>query len=463
MNDDWKWVLRSTMTTRPVLRFTPDLIPDQPAQHQQTALFSDTKGLFRVSSGEVSPFASAASQPDLGTTFALATSLFGSNQLQVSGNIGYAAHSEMPVAGFRTSFSRPQAGGPEVKVMMQQVSLPMRGTPVLNSTQSASAPALRTMSVTMLERSQISDGIELAYGASLDSVAFLDRLNYVSPFARLSYRLGENGVLDVGYSSGAPPVELLNATDGADSFESDVAALAVLPRVSLRGGRARVQRTQNVEIGYKLQSGTRTYNVGFFHESVTNGVLTMALPEGLYYSGDVLPELSSRSSAFNIGAYTRSGYTASVTQALGGSLAATIAAGRGGVLLADGRVLQSNDPDELRDAIKPGQRFWLRGKVAGTAPVTGTKYVASYEWTDQNSLVPAHVYLTQRIYPETGLNIRIHQPLPGFGIWPGRLEASAELRNMLAQGYLPIALADNRRLILAHSPRSVRGGVSFIF
>ena len=459
MNDDWKWVLRSTMSTRPILRLLPDF--QDPIEHpvSATALFSDTKGLLRVSSGEANPFNTAGNQPDLGTTFAVATSLFGSNQLQVSGNVGYTPNSEMPTAGFRTSFSRPHAGGPEVKLMMQQVSLPTRGAPVLNS-RVASAPALRTMSVTVLERAHITDGLQLEYGASLDSVAFLDRLNYVSPFARLSYAVGENGMVDFGYSSGAPPVELLNtAVDSDESFQSDLAALSLLPRVSLLDGHARVQRTQNIELGYRLKSGSRTYNVGFYRESVSNGALTVAVPDGFFYPGDLLPELSSRSSVFNIGSYQRTGYTASVTQSLGESFSAILAAGRGGVLTTDGASLATEDANELRSHIARGQRFWLRGKVVGSVPVTGTKYSASYEWTDYSSLVPGHVYLTQRIYPETGLNVRLHQPLPGLGIWPGRLELTAELRNMLAQGYLPISLADGRRLVLAHSPRAVRGGV----
>jgi hypothetical protein len=67
------------------------------------------------------------------------------------------------------------------------------------------------------------------------------------------------------------------------------------------------------------------------------------------------------------------------------------------------------------------------------------------------------------VYPEAGLNVRIKQPIPQFCGLPGRLEATAEFRNMLAQGYLPITAADNRRLILTNSPRAVRGGVSFTF
>jgi hypothetical protein len=53
--------------------------------------------------------------------------------------------------------------------------------------------------------------------------------------------------------------------------------------------------------------------------------------------------------------------------------------------------------------------------------------------------------------------------MPSFCGLPGRLEATAEFRNMLAQGYLPITTAEGQNVLLTHSPRAVRGGVSFIF
>ena len=50
--------------------------------------------------------------------------------------------------------------------------------------------------------------------------------------------------------------------------------------------------------------------------------------------------------------------------------------------------------------------------------------------------------------PDPGLNIYVRQPIPsGFNL-PWRMEATADLRNMLAQGYLPLSLADGRRILL---------------
>lgn len=463
MSDDWKWVLRSSMSTRPVLRMIDVQAPASKSPSTSASLFSDTRGMVKVSSGESAPFTSSGNQPDLGTTFALATSLFGGSTLQLTGNVGYEMESQLPATGFRTTFSRGELNGPAVKLTMQQVSLPTRGAGALIGGQ-GNAPALRTMSLTFIEKMEVGDDISLEYGASLDSVAFMDRLNYISPFARLTYGMGDMGRVQIGYSSGAPPVELFESSSGDDELQRDVMALAVLPRVSLRGGHALVQRSQNMEIGYEIEVGGRTYSLAAFREIVGNGALTMSTPHGFSLPGELLPELSSNTSVFNIGRYSRTGFTATIAQQLGENFSAAVSYGNGGVLTTNSdAALVTGRAEELRGLITRSQRHWVRSRISGVAPYTATRFVASYEWTGSRALTPGHVYLTQRLYPETGLNVRVRQPLPMLIGLPGRIEATAELRNMLAQGYLPISLADGRRLVLANSPRAVRGGFSFIF
>ena len=62
-----------------------------------------------------------------------------------------------------------------------------------------------------------------------------------------------------------------------------------------------------------------------------------------------------------------------------------------------------------------------------------------------------------------GLNVYIRQPIPGFSMLPWRMEATADLRNMLAQGYLPLGVAGGQQVLLVETPRIFRGGLSFIF
>src|SRR3954467_11597815 len=129
MSDDWKWVLRTATSTRPVLRFTPVAAPVSTSL-DRAAVFSETRGMLKVSAGDGSLASSVNNEADLGTAFALATSLYGSNLLQVSGNVGFGSQTGVPSAAFRTSFSREFAGGtPEVSLTMRQLFLPSRLSP----------------------------------------------------------------------------------------------------------------------------------------------------------------------------------------------------------------------------------------------------------------------------------------------------------------------------------------------
>jgi hypothetical protein len=189
----------------------------------------------------------------------------------------------------------------------------------------------------------------------------------------------------------------------------------------------------------------------------------MLAPGGLYASGDTLPDLFSRHSTFNAGDYDTSGFTASVTQKLGDHVSATVLYGALGSLTVEDRELTSESPDELRAMIRASRRHTTTLRGSAVSPWTGTQVVASYQIADARIVTRGHLYSTRGLRPEPGLNVYLRQPVPSFLLLPWRMEATAELRNLRAQGYLPISLADGRRLLLVQSPRSFRGGLSFIF
>ncbi|MGH9723273.1 MAG: TonB-dependent receptor [Bryobacteraceae bacterium] len=467
MNDDWKWVLRTSSATRPVVRFLPAW---NPRSTQRTAqnIFSDTRGLVKVSAGDGGRSSSLGYESDLGTAFAVATSLFGRNQLQVSGNFGLSSQTRMPSAGFRTTYSRDGPGvNPEVTLTMRQLYVPGRvGAALTSQAYESSVPVLRTMSLSFEDAVHLSDALRFDYGFSLDSVTFFDRLNYASPYGRLIYSLSKGETLQVGYSSGAPRTDLSSGTGEGSrhaALQSEVNALALFPRVSLLGGRAKVQRSENYEVGYTRVMGSRTLRAAAYKEETSNTALTMAGAGGLYSSADALPDLFSNSAIFNAGNYQSLGYMASLTQDVSDRLHITLLYGSGGALVARGYELTTGNPDELRAMIRRGRRRGVATEVAGTAPLTATQFVASYQWSDRQSATPTHFYVTQGMRAEAGLNVYLRQPIPAFTGLPVRLEASADLRNLLAEGYLPFSTIDGRSLYLMHTPRSFRGGLSFIF
>jgi hypothetical protein len=472
MSDDWKWVLKESASTRPVLRILPGFSgsdPD-PRQSPSGSVFSDTRGVLNLSAGDPGSLGGSSSQVDLGTAFALATSVFGHNQVQLSGNVGYNAHSGLPAAGFRTSYSH-DGSGPEVAVTVQQVYLPMRGGLSIFAGQADGAPALRTMSVSMHDSIMLTDALRLDYGGSFDSVTYLDHLNSLNKFARLTYDLGRAGKVKLAYSAGAPATDLLldsHDSTGAvrgdsEALAQDLAALAVLPRLSLLDGHAAIQRSQDFEIGYEKKIRSTTMDLTGYRERVSNAAMTVVAPDGAFASGDLLPDISSQNSILDAGSYHRMGFAASLSQALGNRVQLGTSFGSSGALAAGDQNLEANTADALRDRLHTTQRFWASARASAKLPVTGTVITGSYEWMNYNGMImPDHVYLTQSPYAETGLNVRVRQPIPSMLGMPGRLEATAELQNGLAQGYMPI-VQGGQQVTLVQSPRALRGGLSFIF
>ena len=472
MSDDWKWVLRSSMSSRPALRLLPDWMGKAPVT-KTSSVFSQTKGLLKLSAGEGT---ADSSQPDLGTAFALATSLLGTNRLHFSGNVGYASKLGTPAAGFRTRYSRESANpsgfgagwpSPELQLTMRQVFLPAHSSFTQMSTREA--PAFRTMSASFTERAKLTDSIELLYGAALESVTYIERLNYFSPYARLSIAINSKDSLQFAYSSGLPPEEIYTSgktgPDGASEkdMHHDVSALSAFPRVSARNGRVQIQRSENLEAGFQRKMGRGELTASAWHERVSNGAFSAIGDTSILQRSDVLPDMFNNSSIVNIGHWARQGYMASWTQHFGEWLNATGGYGNSGTLQTETVELTSADVNQLRQSLRHGRSSWAYARVSAAIPVAGTRLAASYQFADYSAIMPIHRSMTGTVSADPGLNIQMRQPIPSFGIWNGRVEALAEVRNLLNQGYISVNTADGRRLLLMQSPKTFRGGLSFIF
>ena len=465
MSDEWKWVLRSASPTRPVLRFNSGSVAAGTLStvSHHSSVFSDTRGVFRLSAGEGPLASGTGDEADMGTAFALATSLYGNNMLQVSGNVGYGSQTGVPTAAFRTSYSRTLgSGNPEVSLTMRQLFLPGRLGAALTGNESA-LPMLRSMSASFDDRTDLTDQLSVQYGFTLNSISFLDHVNYASPYALVTYSLGENGALAFAYTSGDARPDLAGKGQDAD-LQRELSTLGLFPRISLRDGRPRIQRGEDFELTYTRKLGSRTYQVSTYRESVSNAALSLVAPAGMYTGGDILPDLFTGTSTFNAGNFHSTGYSAAVTQNLGDHLAATLVYGSMGALMAANREIVSDSPDELRSMIHAGRRRAATARVTATAPWTGTHLIASYQVTgDHRWASPGHSYSTAALPQMPGLNLYVRQLIPGLSMLPWRMEATADLRNMLAQGYLSLGVVGGQQLLLVETPRSVRGGLSFIF
>lgn len=475
MADDWKWVLRSASATRPILRFVDPgtasasgggSTDSQPAStNEHTAVFSETRGLLRLSAGEGPLSDGVGTEADLGTTFALETSLYGNSLLQFAGNLGYGSSTGVPTAAFRTSYSREIAGDtPEISITMRQMLMP-GSIGATAGPDSSGLPMMRNLSASVDDQYKVTDNVTLQYGFTMDSVTFVGHLNYYSPYARLKYADG-NSSFEIAYSSGnpRPNTGAESSPDGSlqpgASLQRDIDALGVFPRLSMLNGRTEIQRADEYEIVYARKVGSRTFTGSVYSQYVTNAGITMVAPAG-FFAGNVLPDVFAGTSVFDAGNFQNNGYAGSVAQNLGSNASITVIYSDNGALTADAHELVSNNPDDLRSMIRSGRRHSVTSRLSATVPHAGTRIISSYQWTgDSRAIMAGNLYAADSMEPLPGFNLYVRQPIPGFG---RHVEATADIRNMLAQGYLPMNAVGGQHVLLVQNPRSVRGGLSFTF
>lgn len=462
MTDDWKWVLRSASATRPVLRFTDDADISTTGHRSQSSLFSDMRGLLQLSAGDGPLVTGTGDQADLGTAFALATSIFGSSRLELSGNLGYGAQTGVPVTAFRTAFAT--ANGPEVGLIVRQVYLPGRFG--VAGPANTGLPVLRSMSASVDQSVGLTDQATLQYGFAMDSVEFSGaHLGYFSPYARLVYSL-DNDTVAFAFSSGNAHPDLADVateTAGADGeMERELSSIGLFPRIATLHDSPTVQRGTEFELSYSRRAGSRRLDLSTYREMVTNAALSLAGPNGMFLGEDLLPDLFTGNAVFNAGNYSTSGYSAAFTQEFGPNLNATVVYGTTPGLTVGNRELVSSSPDELRSMIRASHRQTVTARISAVSPWTGTRIIASYQWlADAGWVTLGNQYTTQSIRQLPGFNVYVRQPIPH--VLPWRVELTADLRNLLAEGYLPMQGPGGEPLVLVQTPRSFRGGLNFIF
>jgi hypothetical protein len=132
-----------------------------------------------------------------------------------------------------------------------------------------------------------------------------------------------------------------------------------------------------------------------------------------------------------------------------------------------GGVLDLAKPDvPLQDAqqwIRTQRRQAVAAKFSGTVPRTHTRWITSYRWVSGSALTPVDMFNASAGQSDPFLSLFIRQPIPSMGFLPGHMEAIVDVRNLLAQGYVPVLGQDGQTVYLVQAARSVRGGVSFTF
>ncbi len=448
-DDDWKWTLRS-VSNRPILRVLEDGTTVV-AQSGESASDRDLKGTVTFLAG--SPGEGFGSPADMNAGFAVERSLLSTGTLRLNGNLGYESDGQgIPAAVLRTAYTNRFNGVFEPSVAITALRL---NSPDLNTMPGAT---LQALSVTSSDRVVMGDKLELKLGSELQAIQFMGRVNTLKPFGSADLHITPNTVLEYQYASSVPNVGLEghSGDDRLESASSDLSETA--PRMSITGFSPAVERAHHQEVSISQRIGKNNMQVAFYSDSFVDPVLT-GVGEMTAESGEVLPDVYSGTFSYQGNDFATRGMRVVLQRKLYSDLTATLDYAYGGVLDLSRPDVQLQD---AREWIRAEQRQAVAAKFSGALPKANTRWIASYRYTGGRVLTPVDVFNTSAGQSDPYLNLCIRQPIPA-SFFAGHMEILLDLRNLLAQGYVPVMGRDGRTLYLVQSARSVRGGVAFSF
>jgi hypothetical protein len=436
--DDWKWTLRS-VANRPVLRVFNNA-PTVVAKGEKKDDGSLKGKLSFVAGSGSTGFGSSS---DVSTGFSLEHSLFSSGTLALNGNLGHGAG--MPSTVLRTSYSHslPDGSRPEIALTIRRFSSP-----------DANLHALQALALSMSDGINVGDVLELNFGSELQTIEFMGRVNAFRPFGSADLHLSSNTVLEYRYATSVPNSRM---AQGFDSAPADLSETN--PRMSVAGFSPSLERAHHHEISVSRRVGNTNVQVAAFSDRIAHPAL-VGVGDVTSDSGEVLPDPYSGTFTYQGKDLETRGMRAVLQRKLNSDLTATLDYSYGGVLDLDrcDCTLQG-----ARAALHTVARHAMAAKLSGTVPHAKTRWITSYRWTNGEALTPVDLFNVSAGQADPYLNLFVRQPIPRLGFLPGRMEVLVEIRNLLAQGYVPVLGLDGRTVYLVQSARAVRGGVAFSF
>ena len=452
-DDDWKWTLRS-VANRPILRVLEDG-STVVAQSGESAADHDLKGTLTFLAG--SPGQGFGSR-DMSAGFAVEHSLLSSGTLRLNGNVGYGAGGQrIPAAVLRTTYTNRFNGVFEPSVAFTALRL---NSPDLNTMPSA---ALQALSVTSSDRIVLGNKLEMKLGSELQTIQFMGRVHAFKPFGSADLHITPNTVLEYQYASSVPSTRLGNRLGddrvGDDRFESASSDLSeIAPRMSIAEFSPAVERARHQEVSISQRVGKNNMQIAFYSDRIIDPALA-GLGEVSAESGDVLPDVYSGTFSYRGNDYETRGMRVVLQRKLLSDLTATLDYAYGGALDLSRPDIQLQD---AREWIRTERHQAIAAKFSGTVPKAKTRWIASYRYAGGRTLTAVDLFDSSAGQSDAYLNLFIRQPIPASFL-AGHMEILMDLRNLLAQGYVPVMGQDGRTLYLVQSARSVRGGVAFSF
>jgi len=442
--DDWKWVLRSASTMRPVLEWVDhDTLSvstvtgesSNPRAPRMRMEFTD--GARRPTSAS-----SIASSP--ATAVAYDQKLGGASRLILAGQVSYDG--DAPAGGIATVWlpTGTLGAGPHTALVLREAKLGPIG-PIFRGIRFDQGGAL-----------PLGDRTVLRYGGEYVLVGLGAAASSFRPRAELNVRLTDNwstAFVFVSLPSGPGPLEANDAQPGG-ALAAALNELDAFPALLWRRGRPVLQNGLHEEIAAERKIGTRgKLQIAGFHDDNRHVAVFgrgSDLPTADYFQDNF-----STGFAYDGGSSGSWGTRVAFREKLDGDVELTAVYSFGGALTPS-----ADTDDLLRDALRTAQRHSLGAGISAKVPRIGTKVQAGYKWVNGSTVSSVDSYGESLFQMDPYLHLIFRQPLPKFAL--GRWEAIADCNNLLAQGYVSTNSRDGH-VVLVPAFRTFRGGLSVQF
>ena len=445
-DDDWKWTLRST-ANRPILRVYDNgpLVVVSKSEDQNDRVLKARVAFVAGASND-----GLGSAADEATSFRVEKSIFSGGTLTFNGNMAGAGNWNTLPTVLHASYQHQTADGHR-----PEVTFTMRRFGVLDSGDQRAA--LQALALTLSDNMQVMDFAEINYGAEYQTIQYQGRNAAFRPFGTLDLHFSPDTVVEYRYATTMPNTR---AAKGFDSAPADLSESG--PRVTATNFTSHIESARHQEVSLSRRYGKNRFQVAAYSDRLNDAALLgVGNVNDSLGDGNILSDPFSQTFTYNGGTLATRGFRAVAQRQLSSTLTATLDYSYGGVLtLASPSALQAGS---VANSFETTRRHAIAAKLTGKVPGSNTSWIASYKLTDGKALTPVDAFNVSAGQADPYLNVFLRQPLPTLNFLPGQMEALIDVRNLLAEGYMPVLGQDGRTLYLVQSARSIRGGLAFSF
>ncbi len=439
--DEWSWVLRTSASARPVLRFEDgEVVYDGESSSAETAANRQPHGRLELTSGARHPGSVSNLADSPGGAFAYDQHIGIQGRLLMAGQFSY--ESAIPSGGFATVWlpTGDAKTGPSTSLVMRESRVGSEGL------------AFRGLKMSHDSGFALGDRLSVHYGAEYIMAGLGRETSALRPRGELTMEISPtwHGAMIVAAQpwpdSDFAPSALEAAVNSLDSF----------PTVMYRDGRPVLQGGWHEELAVEHAFGSKASLIASaFHDRSDH---TAVFGRGDVSGPDFLRDgFYTNAFAYDGGTSASLGARIAYRQKFSDNLEMDVVYAYAGALSP---ATASVPGENLRDMLETHYRESLGGRVSSKLPRTKSQVIVGYKWISGPVVSRQDPYGEALYHLDPNLSFTFRQPLPSF--FPCHMEAIADFGNLLAQGYVPIVTNDGR-VLLVPSYRTFRGGVSFQF